>query len=697
MAAAVRLSIVLVLPALILSELPAQEAGGTSPDEIVVTATRREEKSENVPAALTVISAKTLEERATRSLPEAMALVPSVMVQKTAYGQGSPYIRGFTGFHTLILIDGIRLNNSVFRSGPNQYFNTIDPLSVSRLEVVRGPFSVLYGSDAVGGVVNVIPERRRSFEPGNHWGGSYLVRWSDAEMSFVERIEVDGNSGTGFGFYGGFSYKNFGDLKAGSGTGRQPETGYDEWDGDMRMEFLLRDDVWLTVAWQHVDQDEVPRTHRTIHARPWHGTTMGNELRRDLDQNRDLVYGRLSIDRFLRFFDRATFTLSSHRQAQERDRLRTGARRDLTGFEVHTLGASFQLERETGAGVWTVGTEYYRDDVDSWRKNYLNGVYLGEDIQGPVGDRAEYGLLDFYVQNEKSFGALDVITGIRYTRASARADKVEDPLVPGSVISVSDRSGSAVGSIRALYHAGSGWNLFGGVSQGFRAPNLSDLTALDATSAVETPSPGLDPEYYLTCEAGVRKKAGPLEGEVALWRTEIDDMIVQSPTGVMIGGTPEVRKDNVGDGFIHGVEAGLSLSLLEAWTLMGSASWMNGRVDQFGTGGKVDKPVSRMLPFSGRVGVRYEPPRSGYWVMAESFMSADQDRLALRDRTDAQRIPPGGTPGWTVFNLRGGWRVTPSITFVAALENVLNKDYRVHGSGQNEPGRSFILSFRCRF
>ena len=90
---------------------------------------------------------------------------PSVMVQKTGYGQGSPYLRGFTGFRTLMMVDGIRLNNSTFRDGPNQYWNTVDPWSVARYEAVMGPASVLYGSDAVGGAVNAL-----SFAPPD-WSG----------------------------------------------------------------------------------------------------------------------------------------------------------------------------------------------------------------------------------------------------------------------------------------------------------------------------------------------------------------------------------------------------------------------------------------------------------------------------------------------------------------------------------------------
>jgi hemoglobin/transferrin/lactoferrin receptor protein len=671
-------------------------------DEIVVTATRRKSEKWAVPASLSVVTAGDMEEQAARSLPEALEALPSVMVQKTAYGQGSPYIRGFTGYHTLILIDGIRLNNSVFRSGPNQYSSTIDPLSVSSLEVVRGPSSVLHGSDAVGGVINVIPERRDDFKPGFNLNGSLHGRWSSAEDSFIGRIEIEGNSGALFGFRGGFSLKNFGDLSAGRGVGVQEETGYDEVDGDLRLDFSLSDDVWLTLAWQNVSQDDVPRTHKTIYGVSYHGTDVGSELERDLDQDRTLAYARLSVDGFLGVLDAASFTLSGQRQEQDRDRLRTGGRRDLSGFDVSTLGMSAQFEKAGSTGDWTFGTEYYRDNVDSYRRDYLNGVLTLEHIQGPVGDRAEYGLLGAFVQNQMSFGAFDLIAGARYTRASVHADHVDnpdvagnDPSTPGNDINLSDRYSAAVGSLRGIYALDEEWSLFGGVSQGFRAPNLSDLTSFDSTSADEIPSPGLDPEYFLAFEAGVRTRVGPVQGQAVLWHTEIDDMIVQSPTGT----GNEVQKDNVGDGFIHGIEAEASLDLTETWTALGSVSWMNGRVDQLdlSSGVIVDKPISRMLPLSGLIGLRYDPPDSSFWAMFETVMVDDQDQLALRDELDTSRIPEDGTPGYTVYNLRGGVDLSRDLSLTAALENITDKNYRIHGSGVNEPGLNLVLSVTYRF
>ena len=123
-----------------------------------------------------------------RTLPEALGEVPGVLVQKTSNGQGSPFIRGFTGFRNVLLIDGIRLNNSVFRDGPNQYWNTVDTFAASRIEVLKGPASVLYGSDAIGGAVNVLSDIPGAAKPG--FSPRALYRYSNAESSDTIRGDL---------------------------------------------------------------------------------------------------------------------------------------------------------------------------------------------------------------------------------------------------------------------------------------------------------------------------------------------------------------------------------------------------------------------------------------------------------------------------------------------------------------------------
>ncbi len=144
-------------------------------------------------------------------------------------------------------MDGIRINDSTWRSGNVEYWNHLDPFSFERFEVLRGPVSVLWGSDAVAGVGHAFSKTRKSFEPGAHSDWNQLFRYSTGEDSFVSRTETSGNLGEGFGWHVGFTYRDFGDLRAGAGVpARLDETGYRERDGDVKLTFVLDDHISVT-------------------------------------------------------------------------------------------------------------------------------------------------------------------------------------------------------------------------------------------------------------------------------------------------------------------------------------------------------------------------------------------------------------------------------------------------------------------
>lgn len=242
-------------------------------EEVVVTATRSEERVLNLPyTAERIPGAALRREQMAASLPEALTETPGIVVQQTAHGQGSPFLRGFTGFRTVALVDGIRLNNSTFRDGPNQYWSTIDALAVDRLEVVKGPGSVMYGSDAVGGTVNALMRAPRyGFDQNIRWSGATYYRFGSAERAHLGRGEFGAAEREQWGFTLGFSTKTFGDVQGGEDVGRQAHTGYDQWDTDAKMEYFLSPSTKLTVAYQRTEQDDVERTHRTIYGLTWEG------------------------------------------------------------------------------------------------------------------------------------------------------------------------------------------------------------------------------------------------------------------------------------------------------------------------------------------------------------------------------------------------------------------------------------------
>ncbi len=674
-------------------------------DPIVITATRTERPLIELPFSADVV---TLDHNAgqtlNRTIPEALKYTPGIMVQKTGHGQGSPIIRGFTGFRTLFLIDGIRLNNSVFRDGPNQYSNTVDLYSISRMEIIKGPSSVLYGSDAIGGTVNLLTRGNESTETGFNLHPRFYYRYADAENSHSGHFETSGNYDDRLGFLVGVSYRDFGDLEGGKSVGRQPMTGYTDTGVNFKADYSFTRDSRVTIAHQHVDIDDAWRTHKTIFGIPWNGTSVGDEKKRILDQNRELSYVAYQGKNFSTFFDDLKVTFSFQQQDEERFRIKKDNQREKTGFDVDTVGFSIQLDSRTIAGTWTYGIEYYHDEVDSFTTKYnADGTLKSLEIQGPVADNANYDLFDLYIQNEYVLlDSMDVIVGGRYTHAAVEAGRIKDP-VTGNPISFANDWDNLAGSIRLLYHLDEDdrWNLFGGISQGFRAPNLSDLTRLDTarSNEIETAALNLKPEQFISYEIGIKTDYNVWSAQLAYFYTDIEDMIIRTPTGNVIDGNNEVTKKNAGNGFVHGIEFEGFYRFHPQWQTFTSVTWMEGRVSTFPTSAplSVDEPIDRMMPLTANFGLRWDSPSRNLWLEGIVTFADRQNRLSTRDKADNQRIPPGGTPGYTVYNLRGGWAINKNTEITLALDNITDKDYRIHGSGLNEAGRNFVVGVGIRF
>jgi hemoglobin/transferrin/lactoferrin receptor protein len=680
-------------------EAPTDGAGSYDLDEIIVTASRRAENAMLAPYTVSVRGMQELQaERQARTVPDAMRDLPGVMVQKTGHGQGSPFIRGFTGLRTLFLVDGIRLNNSTFREGPNQYWNTVDPLSAYRLEIVKGPTSVMYGSDAIGGTVNAISRSYRDmpWARGVQW--RLYSRAASAENSLVLRPEF-GFAGQRFDVMVAMSWKDFGDLEGGKDLGLQPKTGYDEQDAEFKLHFDLTENQEITAAVQRVDQDDAWRTHKTVFGKSWEGTTVGNELRRSLSQERTLSYLQYRGSDLDTWFSEFVLSASYHEQSEERVRTRSDGRTDLQGVDVGTTGLFGHLVIPSPIGDVTAGVEFYTDHVDSARTDYnADGTLRAVRIQGPVADNASYTTSAAFLQDQVTLGERTrVALGLRYTEAKADAPRVEDP-VTGEVLRIRDDWSATTLSLRFSHDlaVANQASLFGGISQGFRAPNLSDLTRFDTarSNEIETPVTDLDAEDFLSYELGFKYVSDRWSSQFAVYFTDIDDMVIRTPTGDVIDGDNEITKRNSGDGFVEGIELQSRYRLDEAWSVFGNLTWMDGEVATYPTWAPVlvDEPIDRLMPLTANLGLRWGPEASAWWFEGQVSYAAKQDELSTRDAADTDRIPPGGTPGYTVLTLRGGWQVSQNLGLSVALENLFDEDYRVHGSGVNEPGRNLVVS-----
>jgi hemoglobin/transferrin/lactoferrin receptor protein len=256
------------------------------PEVQILSASRRNTSSLRLPFASSVLNVPAQSENIPRTVPESLSIIPGVFVQKTNHGGGSPFIRGLTGNQTLILIDGIRLNNSTFRYGPNQYLNTIDPFSVNKIEVLRGSGSVQYGSDAIGGVIQIFTKdpsysSQKSFRGSvsGRFGSGNMEQSGSTELSYsTKRMVLSGILGI----------KNFGDLIGGDTTGRQSPSGYSQADASLKFKLRVSDNSELIIANQFVQQKDVDVYHK-VKLENFKINKMGL-------QGRNLSYLKYSID-----------------------------------------------------------------------------------------------------------------------------------------------------------------------------------------------------------------------------------------------------------------------------------------------------------------------------------------------------------------------------------------------------------------
>lgn len=674
-------------------------------EPLVVSAARFEQAAAETPFSVAIATARDLEEKSVRSLPEALAELPGVMIQKTANGQGSPYLRGFTGYRTLALVDGVRYNNSVYRDGPNEYFSLIDFHTLERIELLGGPASVQYGSDAIGGTLNLLTRSAdfMSEKAGDFYQhGSQSYRYSSAENSHITRTTAEIGSGGAWGLLLGITNEYFGDIEAAQ-LGTQRNTGYDQHGIDARYDWEISNQWHLTLNHQNSSQNDVWRTHSTIFSESFSGTETGTDRRRLKDQAHSLNYAKLAGKDLNSIIDEATFTLSFQTWDEQGDRIKADSSRSLESFDSRMLGADLQLKSDLPHGKLIYGGDIYHDRVDSARADYRPDGSLEQiRIQGPVGDDSSQTLLGTYVQGIFPLGKrLEVIAGSRFTYAAAEVGKYEDPAT-GMAKSFADAWGNLSSSLRLSYALEDSWKLWGGVSQAFRSPNLGDLSRYgdSRTNETEVAATGLNPEHFITYELGLKGTQGPFTGSVTAYYTDIQDYIASTPTGNVTDGLTEVTKRNSGSGGVSGIELTGIYQLNSSWLIRGNLTYLRGNLTNYVDATSpqiVNEPMSRVQPLTVNLALRWDSPDHKWWGEISGTFASAADRLSSGDKLDTQRIPPGGTPGYALLGIYGGYQVNDYLRVSLAAENLLDQAYRAHGSGTNEPGFGITTGISASF
>lgn len=658
-------------------------------DSTVVTASRVEENLLASPYAVSLITGEDVRERNLRTVPEALRYQAGVLVQKTTHGHGSPFIRGFTGRQNLLLTDGIRVNNSTYRSGPVQYWNTLDSLAVRKMELVRGPGSVLYGSDSLGGTLNVL-SKNSDFENERGWfyGGSAFYKYDSNSESHVGRLEHRFGVGKKWGAILGLSWKDYGDIRD-SNIGVFQNTGYPEQNFDLKFEYALSEASKLTFAHQYLNQDEVWRWHSTRLNPGWihdnHVTadrSVAGLNFRIYDQERSLTYLKLEGDSEKKWLQNwhATLSYQKSQDSEHRD--------DRFGVtDVNTYGFTFQANSELEKGTFVWGLDYYHDDVNS---------EASEPRRRPVADDSSYDTLGLFGQYQWDVSdKLNISAGARGSYFKADWGKVFNRTT-GMDESGSENWTDLSLSLRANYSMSEEWVMYGGISQGFRAPNLEDLTGSNVSNSSDevVGSSTVDAEKVISFELGSKYQSDSVRATGAAFYTLINDPITRVLDRT--GPADLLRITNGEEGYIYGFELQGEWDITSQWTLSGNLTWQDGKQKSLSEVGGVitEDTIRRLSPFAGSLSLRWTHPDEKFWVEGTLLAAATQNNLGAGDLRDNQRVPSNGTPGYMVGSIRAGWHATNDLSFTLGLENITDEDYRVHGSGVNEQGISAVLGVK---
>ncbi len=681
-----------------------EDDGRTFREQIVVTASRQEEASANTPAPITVIDAETIQQSQPEKMADLFKQIPGVEITGEGPFRGLPVIRGFSSNRVLILVDGQRLNNA----RESTTFAGIQPglvnlSEVERIEVLRGPASVQYGSDAIGGVVNILTRRPDLSSQDFTVSGDVAYEYGTSSDSQNARASVSG-AGRGWGFTLGAAYQEANDYTAADGASDDPRfssgvldddtvpnSGMEQSSFDGSLRFSTGDQGVFRVNVEVVRTDDVgfpgfdPETSGIDISFP--------NFDRDklgLAWNSGPVWGLNDI------------SLNTYYQKVDKESIRVFDfgppffQSNFTRSQIDSYGFNAQGIADAGRHRLTFGFDFYRDAVDdeTLEENCFSGFCLPPSTDVAVPESTQTGL-GAYVQDQWSAtDALTVHLGLRGDTFDFVSK--DDPDYIGEPFDVTDDALS--GNLGITYAVTDHVNLIGQVARGFRSPNLQERSFEGFASTGDTfiaQNANLDPESSLNYEAGFKARYGRYFGGFTVFYNDVQDFIsfrfYDDPDDPEYPCEDLPRPDlecaqfqNIDKATIWGVELDLETIFATWWSLFTNASYTEGDNDTTG------EPLSAIPPLKVIVGLRYQ--RARWWSEASARFVDSQDRLP----TDDPRFEKG-VPGFTVYDLRGGYDFDFGLGVLASLENVTDKLYAEPFNNRPEPGRNLRVGLRYRF
>lgn len=709
-------------------------------DEFVYSANKTEEKRSDLPYVIEVIQAKDVAFNNPQNSAIMLEQTGNVFVQQSQLGGGSPVIRGFEANRVELVLDGVRMNNAIYRAGHLQSIITIDPAMLSSTEIIYGPGSVIYGSDALGGVISFTTK-----DPVLSTGkkalinGQAMARFSSANLEKTGGFNL--NIGLKkWGFLTSFTYSNFDDLREGRtqnpfyGTfGERPyyaeringqdtmvanskpwiqkPSGYSEYNLLQKIQFRPSDRLKFTLNFQYSNSTDIPRYDRLTEMDASTGELKYAEWYYG-PQERIFVSFKTDLTRKNVMYDNGSVILTWQNVSEDRINRRFGKstkKFNLETANVYSLNGDF-TKMLGKKDALRYGVEVIFNDVNS--EAYTENINTG-DISYNLATRypdqkAQMFSAAAYVSNNwKINNILNFSQGLRYSYVSLNA-AYSDTMMKITNFPFSSemaQNNSALNGYLGLTVTPKyDWKFAFVASSGFRAPNIDDVSKVNDSNSQDgllvVPNPDLKPEYAYNVELTVAKTfIKRVRLEASAYYTWLTNAIVLAPyqfngqdsiiwDGEMVQVQANTNEENA---YVYGVQGSLLAQITTAFSITSSLTYTCGHVTT------TDQPLDHIPPVFGMTSFNLEVKkfRGSFYLNYNGWKRiADYSPSGEDNQTYATQY---GMPAWYTVNLKLSYQLNRFLNVEAGCENILDQNYRKFASGINSPGRNFIVALRGNF
>ncbi len=713
-------------------------------NEVVFSANKAEEKKSDIPYTIDVIKIKDLELNNSQTSADMITNTGNIMVQKSQGGAGSPIIRGFEANRVLMVIDGVRLNNAIYRAGHLQDVITVDNAMLERTEIIYGPSSVMYGSDALGGVMHFYTKKPVFGEDKINFKLNSYMRYSTANKE--QTGHVDFNLGfKKLASLTSITYSDFDDLRTGYARTPNPDfgrnyyyaerkpdnlgdtmvyntnpniqknSGYSQTDVMEKLLYKANDNINIGLNMQYSTSSTIDRYDRL---QEYSGSTLKYAEWYYGPQNRLFASLYSTIKLTGKLFDNLRIAATYQDIDQSRISRKFNNSKKTSQIEnvkVYSFNADFRKKVKEKHEL-SYGLEALQNNVTSKATsvNILTNAETPSATRYPDGGSTMITTAAYFTHSWEINEQLILSDGLRYSYNILSSDFVDTTFYPFPFKSATQKNGALNGNMGLIIMPEKSvrFNILG--STGYRSPNIDDMTKVfeSVGGNIIIPNEKLKPEYAYNIEAGFSIMAfeDKIKFEGNYYYTLLKNAIVtknaqyQGKDSIYYSGAMSrvQSAQNADEAYLQGVYGAIVSDLSDYVSFKTSLTYTFGQYYQELTPTTNNPnhdtivPLDHIPPMFGQTSLFFHLKKFESQVYARYSAAKELKDYSPGGEDNLSQATPSGMPGWVTFNVKTAYHLTRHFTVNLGVENLFDTHYRVFGSGISAPGRNIMVTVRYK-